>query len=209
MDPAPPHSTAPEPPPASGWPGRALGVVRAIDAVGRTVWKLVLWLTLAMVLVGTYNALSRYLETYTEARLASNAWIELAWYLFSLVFLLAAPWALRIGAHVRVDVLYGRVSARTKRWIDLGGTLLFTIPFSAFALFIALPAVQRSIAIGETSPDPGGLARWPIKLVIPIAFGLLLAAAIAEALRHAVWLFGSDADRARVEAADREAGVKD
>lgn len=187
------------PAPPRTWTRSARAAVRVIDAVNRAVWRATLWLTLAMVLVGSYNALARYLDKHVDVRLASNAWIELSWYLFSLVFLLAAPWALRQGAHVRVDVLYGRLSERGQRWIDFVGAVVFAIPFAAFALALAWPTVMRSIEIGEDSPDPGGLLRWPIKAVIPVAFALLLLAALAEALRHAIWLFGSDDDRAAPE----------
>ncbi|MDF1800939.1 MAG: TRAP transporter small permease subunit [Planctomycetota bacterium] len=167
-----------------------LAVVRAIDAVNRTVWNGVRWATLAMVLIGAYNALARYLDGHFEARLSSNSWVELSWYLFSIVFLLAAPWALRQGAHVRVDVLYGRLGQRGKAWIDLVGGLGLLLPFCLFALFSAWPAVVNSIQTWEASPDPDGLSRWPIKLVVPVAFALLSAQGVAEVLRRILFLFG-------------------
>ena len=171
------------------WSRAARRSIRGIDALNHLVLRGVIWLTLLMVLVGSYNAISRYVDKSFSARLASNAWIELSWYLFSLVFLLAAPHALKEGAHVRVDVFYGRLSKRGKHWIDFLGALLLAIPFCLFALVASWPSVLESIHINETSADPGGLLRWPIKAVIPIAFVLLLLAAIAEALRHALALF--------------------
>lgn len=168
----------------------ALHLLAAIDAVNLVVWRCVRWLTLAMVLIGAYNALARYLDRSFEARLASNSWVELSWYLFSLVFLLAAPWALRQGAHVRVDVLYGRLGARAKAWIDLVGGLGLLLPFCIFALWSAWPTVMNSIQTWEASPDPGGLPRWPIKAVVPVAFALLLAQGVAEVLRRVLFLTG-------------------
>lgn len=164
--------------------------IRAIDATNRTVWNLVRWATLAMVLIGSYNALARYFDGNFEARLSSNSWVELSWYLFSIVFLLAAPWALRQGAHVRVDVLYGRLGLRGKAWIDLVGGLVLMLPFCLFALYSAWPAVWNSIQTWEASPDPDGLYRWPIKIVVPVAFALLSAQGIAEVLRRVLFLFG-------------------
>ena len=174
--------------------------VRAVDAVNLRVWRIVRWLTLGMVLVGAYNALARYLDRSFEARLASNSWVELSWYLFSLVFLLAAPWALRQGAHVRVDVIHGRLGARAKAWIDLIGGLGLLLPFCVFALWTAWPTVMNSIRTLEASPDPGGLSRWPIKAVLPVAFTLLVAQGVAEVLRRVLFLRGelTEADLAPV-----------
>lgn len=166
-------------------------LIRSIDRLNHAVFKLVGWLTLAMILVGALNALARYFDRAIAWRLSSNAWVELQWYLFSLVFLFAAPWALRLGSHVRVDVLYGRLSPTKKAWIDLVCGLLFLLPFCLFALLTSLPSVRDSIAVWEHSPDPGGLPRWPIKAALPLAFGLLFLQGIAESLRRILFLFYS------------------
>lgn len=160
-----------------------------IDRLNHAVYRLASWLTLAMVLVGAFNALARYFDRAVAWRLSSNALVEAQWYLFSIVFLFAAPWALRLGSHVRVDVLYGRFEKRTRAWIDLVGGLAFLLPFTAFAIWISLPSVRDSIAVWEISPDPGGLPRWPIKSTIPIAFSLLFLQGVAEVLRRYLFLF--------------------
>lgn len=198
-------------------PGPAVRFLAVVDAVNRTVWRGVRWLTLGMVLIGAYNALARYLDRSFEARLASNSWVEASWYLFSLVFLLAAPWALRQGAHVRVDVLYGRLGPRTRAWIDLVGGLGLLLPFCAFALWSAWPTVMNSIATWEASPDPGGLPRWPIKAVVPLAFALLVLQGVAEVLRRVLFLRGAlteadlapEVDPALVEPRADEPGAGD
>lgn len=167
-----------------------LRLARGIDALNRAVGRSAAWLSLLMVLMGAFNALARYFDRAVGGGLSSNAFVEGQWYLFSLVFLLGAPHALRAGAHVRVDVFYGRLSERGKHWVDLLGGLLFTIPFCSFALWIAWPAVAESFAIREGSPDPGGLPRWPIKAVIPVAFVLLLLQGVSETVKRAALLAG-------------------
>ncbi|HVS12560.1 MAG TPA: TRAP transporter small permease subunit [Thermoanaerobaculia bacterium] len=162
---------------------RADRVCRAIDALSERTGLTVRWLTLLMVLVGAFNAVARYGGRYVGVNLSSNAWLELQWYLFSLVFLLAAPYTLKHGAHVRVDVLHGRFSTRTRAWIELLGSLLFLIPFSIFGLLVSWPTVRNSWAVREGSPDPGGLPRYPIKTAILIGLALLLLQGVAEALR--------------------------
>jgi TRAP-type mannitol/chloroaromatic compound transport system permease small subunit len=163
-------------------------VSRRIDAFHRRLGGLVTWLTLAMVLIGAFNAIGRYLGRSVGANLSSNAWIELQWYLFSLVFLLGAAHALEQGAHVRVDVLYGRLPARARHWIDLLGSLLFLLPFTVFGLWVSWPAVRNSWSVREVSPDPGGLPRYPIKAVILLAFLLLMLQGISEAIKAAARL---------------------
>ncbi len=159
----------------------------AIDRLNGLIGVAVAWLSLAMVLIGAFNAVARYLGRFAGASsLASNAWIETQWYLFSVLFLLGAAYTLREDAHVRVDVLYGRLGPRGKAWIDLVGTFVFLLPFCAFGIWSSWDAVANSIAIGEMSPDPGGLPRWPLKALIPVSFGLLALQGLAEAARRVV-----------------------
>jgi len=168
----------------------ALCVSGLIDALNRRLARVMGWALLGMVLVGAYNAVARTLERGLGLQLSSNAYIEAQWYLFSLVFLLGAPYALRSNAHVRVDVLYGNHPERWKAWTDLLGGLLFLIPFCVFAIWISWDFVGNSIAIAEVSPDPGGLPRWPLKLVVPIAFGLLGLQGLSEVVKRVAFLRG-------------------
>lgn len=161
-----------------------LRLARGIDRFNERVGRLIQWLTLAMVLVGAFNAVARYTDPLTGFGLSSNAYIEAQWYLFSLVFLLGAAYALRHDAHVRVDVLYERLSPKGRAWVNLGGTVLFLVPFCVMMLWTAWPAVRNSWALLEQSPDPGGLPRYPIKTMVPLAFVLLLAQGLSMAIKQ-------------------------
>ncbi|HEX2168590.1 MAG TPA: TRAP transporter small permease subunit [Longimicrobiales bacterium] len=161
-----------------------LRISAAIDRVTGFVGRAAAWLTLIMVLVGAFNAIARYLGRYIGINLSSNVYLELQWYLFSLVFLLGAAWVLREGAHVRVDVLYARVSTRAQSLINIIGTLLLLVPFSAFVLWVSAPIVSASWRIREGSPDPGGLPRYPLKALILVCFALLLLQAVSELIRE-------------------------
>ncbi|MDX1548485.1 MAG: TRAP transporter small permease subunit [Rhodothermales bacterium] len=178
---------------------RWLRLADGIDRVNETLGRLVYWLTLAMVLIGSYNAIARYLDRYTGLGLSANTYLEMQWYLFSLVFLLGAGYTLRHDAHVRVDVLYSRLSRRGRAWINLAGTVLLLLPFCVLMLWTSWPAVESSWALLETSPDPGGLPRYPIKTVIPVAFLLLAVQGVALAIRQVAVLRGHAApeDEAR------------
>lgn len=145
--------------------------------------RFISWLALLMVLIGAYNAIARYLGRFIGINLSSNLYLELQWYLFSLIFLLGAGFALKENAHVRVDVLYGRMQARAKARINVIGSVLMLIPFCIFVLWVSWPSIRNSWAVREVSPDPGGLPRYPLKAVIIVAFILLLAQGVAELLK--------------------------
>lgn len=167
---------------------------RRIDRFSDWSGRMLYWLTLAMVGVGAFNAIARYLEKYTGLGLSSNLWIELQWYLFSLVFLLGAAYTLKVDDHVRVDVLYSRLSRRGRAWINLLGTVLFLFPFCGVLLWMSIPFVSNSWAILESSPDPGGLPRYPIKTVIPLALLLVMGQGVSLVIREVAVLRGEDLD---------------
>ncbi len=101
----------------------------------------------------------------------SIAFQELEWHLFSAVFLLGVPYAIKAGGHVRVDVFYERLSRQSQAVIDLLGCLLFLMPFCLLVAWFGIDFAKESYALGETSGDPGGLpARWIIKAMIPLSF---------------------------------------
>lgn len=155
-----------------------------VDGLNDRIGKAIQWLVLVMVLIGASSAVLRFFSRRLGLTLNLTPTTEAQWYLFSVIFLLGAAYALRHDVHVRVDVLYERVSARARGWIDLLGTLLFLVPFSLLMLWVSFPAVRSSWLIRETSPDPGGLPRYPIKALILVSFALLLLQAASQLVKH-------------------------
>lgn len=155
----------------------------AIDRFQDRLGKGLYWLTLVMVVIGGYNAIVRYLDKFTGMSLSSNTYLELQWYLFAILFLIGAAYALRHDAHVRVDILYTRLGPKGKAWINLAGTVLFLFPFCILMLWVSWPAVYNSWQVLEGSPDPGGLPRYPIKTVVPIAFFLVMVQGVSMTIR--------------------------
>lgn len=182
---------------------RWLQWARRIDRFSEWSGRGLYWLTLAMVAVGAFNAIARYLDRYTGLGLSSNMWIELQWYLFSLLFLLGAAYTLKYDDHVRVDVLYSRLSRRGKAWINVLGTVLFLLPFCAVMAWMSIPFVANSWAILEGSPDPGGLPRFPIKTVIPLALLLVIAQGVSLLIREVAVLRGLDVEEPGEESRPR------
>jgi TRAP-type mannitol/chloroaromatic compound transport system permease small subunit len=165
---------------------RWLGLARAVDTLNERIGRAVLWFVLAATLISAGNALARY-----GLNLSSNAWLEIQWYLFGAIFLLAAGYTLKHNGHVRIDVLYGRWAPRTQAWIDLVGSVVALLPLCGLMVWFSWPGFLESWRLGETSPDAGGLVRWPVRLLIPLGFALLGLQGIAEAIKRIAVLRGA------------------
>tara|TARA_Y100000590_G_scaffold364121_1_gene422180 strand:- start:7418 stop:8050 length:633 start_codon:yes stop_codon:yes gene_type:complete len=166
-------------------------VANFVDQLNERIGEIIRWFTLIMVLLGSFNALARYATRYTDLSLSSNAYLDLQWYLFSLIFLLGAGYGLNNDYHVRVDVLYAKLGCKGKAWLDLLGTLFFLLPFSLVMLWVSWTPVWNSWAILEGSPDPGGLPRYPIKTVILVAFILLFLQGVSHVVKQIDIIWGS------------------
>jgi len=162
-----------------------LRLASAIDRINERIGKLVAWLGLAAVVGCTANAIARYVFN-----VASNAWLELQWYFNAAVFLLIAAYALKRNEHVRIDVINGRLSPRAQAWIDILGALFMLLPAVAIIAWYSWPSLVNSYDIQEYSSDPGGLIRWPVRLLIPVAFTLLGLQAISEIIKRVGFLKG-------------------
>ncbi len=137
-----------------------------------------------MVFVGAIGAVLRYFARGLGWSLNLTPATEAQWYMFSVIFLMGAAYGLKHDVHVRVDVMYERLSAKGRAWIDLAGTLVFLIPFSIVMLYVSYPTVAASFRVREGSPDPGGLPRYPIKALILVSFVLLLLQAVSQIVKQ-------------------------
>ena len=156
-----------------------LTLARLIDALTERVGRLSIWLVLIATLISAGNALARY-----ALGESSNAWLEIQWYLFGAMFLLAAGYTLKHNGHVRIDIFYNRFGPRGQAWIDLMGGLLFLLPMAMLLAWLAWPIFMDAWTTHEMSPDAGGLVRWPVKLLLPIGFALLALQGVAEIIKR-------------------------
>lgn len=163
-------------------------VAAAADRLSAAVGWLCARLVVVMVAAGALGALLRYLAPSLGITPALNAIGDVQWMLFSAVFLLGAAWALAEDAHVRVDVIYARLAPRRRALVDLLGSLFLLLPLCALLLWASWPAVAESVALREGALDAGGLARWPVKLVLPLGVALLAVQGVAQALKAAAAL---------------------
>ena len=163
-------------------------IVETIDRINDVIGRGIAWLTLAMVLVTFLIVVLRY--TFSIGWIAMQ---ESVIYLHALVFMLGAAYTLKQNAHVRVDIFYEKMSARTKAWVDLTGALLLLAPFCLFIIVISWNYVGLSWSLLEGSRDAGGLpAVFLLKTTIPVMAGLLMLQGIAQALRSILVLRGRE-----------------
>jgi TRAP-type mannitol/chloroaromatic compound transport system permease small subunit len=154
--------------------------VTAIDSTSDWIGRAVSWLTLVMVLATAYDVVMRYVWNITYVFMQ-----EIEWYLFSLVFLLAAGYGLKEDIHVRVDIFYARLSPRGRAWINIAGAVLFLFPTCYLIVKASIPYVSNSWHDLEGSPDPGGIPfRYLLKTAIPVGFTLLAFQGIAHLLKN-------------------------
>jgi TRAP-type mannitol/chloroaromatic compound transport system permease small subunit len=122
---------------------------------------------------------------------SSNGLLEIQWYLFSAIFMLCASYVLLKNEHIRIDVITGRFSARTQNWIDVFGILVFLLPMVLLTLYLSWPVFMNAWHTNEMSPNPGGLIRWPVRLLMPICFFLLTLQGVSELIKRIAFLTGN------------------
>ena len=174
--------------------GMWLGLARVIDALNLRVGRAVTWVTLLVVLVSAGNAVVRKVF-----QTSSNAWLELQWYMFGAMFLLTAGYTLLKNGHVRVDILSSKLSRRAQIWIEIFGVLFFMLPACVLIMYLSWPVFMDSYLSNEQSSNSGGLVRWPVKLLIPVGFALLVLAGVSHLIKCIGYLRGACPDPMAVE----------
>jgi TRAP-type mannitol/chloroaromatic compound transport system permease small subunit len=182
--------------------GGLLKLSHAIDEVNARFGVVANWLILLSCVLSAGNAAVRYgidamLSLAADVSwlhgLASgiswygnnaNSFLELQWYMFAGVVLMGGPYTLKVNEHVRVDLVYGMVSERTRIWIDIIGCLLFLLPICIILIYFTWPWFLESYRLDEQSNNAGGLVRWPVKLMLPVGFGLMALQGVSELIKR-------------------------
>ena len=162
-----------------------LSLSKRIDQLSEFVGRWVAWLVLASVLISAANAVSR-----KAFNLSSNAFLEIQWYLFAAVFMLASGYTLMRQEHVKIDVISGRFSKRTQIKIEIIGICLFLLPFVYYVIKLSMPLVINAYVTQEMSSNAGGLIRWPVFALLPLGLLLLGVQAISELIKRVAYLQG-------------------
>ena len=167
------------------WVRTLLSLSRVIDAINVQIGRWCAWAILVAVAVSAINAVVRKMFD-----MSSNAWLELQWVLFSLVFLLCASWTLRDNEHIRIDIVNNMLPRGLRNAIDIVGHTFFLLPLTIIMIVTGIPFFTGSFVINEQSTNAGGLPQWPAKALIAIGFALLCAQAISELIKRIAILRG-------------------
>ena len=172
-----------------------------IDAFTRWTGKRIAWLILLAVIISAVNAIIR--KTFDTS---SNSWLELQWVLFSIVFLLCAPWTLLDNEHIRIDIVSNTMSKKARNVIDVVGHVFFLAPICIVMIITGVPFFLRSFEINEQSGNAGGLPQWPAKALIMIGFAFLLVQGISELIKRIAVMRGliPDPHESQVSALEAE-----
>ena len=172
-----------------------------IDAFTRWTGKRIAWLIVLAVIISAVNAIIR--KTFDTS---SNSWLELQWVLFSIVFLLCAPWTLLDNEHIRIDIVNNALPKKARNLIDVVGHVFFLFPICIVMIVTGVPFFQRSFHINEQSGNAGGLPQWPAKSLIMIAFAFLLVQGISELIKRIAVMRGliPDPHESQVSALEAE-----
>lgn len=156
-----------------------LAVSRIIDSINSRLGKWVSWLILIVVIVSSANAVSRKFFG-----LSSNAWLELQWIMFSVIFMICSPWTLMSNEHIRIDIVNSMFSKRVRNWIDVFGHVVFLLPFTIVMIVTGWPFFLASYRLNEQSFNAGGLPQWPAKSLVVLGFTLLFFQGISELIKR-------------------------
>jgi TRAP-type mannitol/chloroaromatic compound transport system permease small subunit len=162
-----------------------LKLSRWIDGLNEFVGRWLGWLVLAAVLISAANAIVR--KAFDTS---SNAFLEIQWYLFAAVFLLAAGYTLLRQEHVKIDVILHRFTRRTQVMVEIFGMVAFLLPFAVIIIVEVWPLVWRAYLSNEMSSNAGGLIRWPVFVLVPIGFALLGLQGVSELIKRIAFLQG-------------------
>lgn len=162
-----------------------LSLSKRIDLFSEWIGRWVAWLVLAAVVISATNAVVRKVFN-----VGSNAFLEIQWYLFAAVFLLAAGYTMMRQEHVKIDVLSGRFSKRTQVWMDIVGICLFLFPFIFMIIKLAMPLVINAYVTQEVSSNAGGLIRWPVFALLPLGLVFLGVQGVSELIKRVAFLKG-------------------
>ena len=153
-------------------------ILKVMDSISEWSGRVFIWLIIPLTLVVVYEVIARRIFN------APHVWAtEVTNYIYGPHFMLVAAYTLLHEAHVRIDILYSKFSARTRGVLDILTNLVFFFPFCCIVIYQGIIFAQTSWSIGETS-ESAALRIVPlIKTVIPVSFGLLFIQGLANFIR--------------------------
>ena len=162
-----------------------LKLALAYDWLTTQLGKVAAWTVLFAALISAGNAFVRY-----GLDISSNGWLEIQWYMFAVTVMLGAPVVLKLNEHVRVDIIYGKISGNKPVYVDLFGLIFFLLPAMGVLAYLSWPLFLGMFKSGEMSSNAGGLIRWPVVMLLPLGFSLMFLQGLSEIVKRICYLQG-------------------
>ena len=162
-----------------------LKLALAYDWLTTQLGKVAAWGVLFAALISAGNAIVRY-----GLDISSNGWLEIQWYMFAVTVMLGAPVVLKLNEHVRVDIIYGKISGNKPVYVDLFGLIFFLLPAMGVLAYLSWPLFLDKYTSGEMSNNAGGLIRWPVVMLLPLGFALMFLQGLSEIIKRVCYLQG-------------------
>jgi TRAP-type mannitol/chloroaromatic compound transport system permease small subunit len=163
-------------------------IAKVIDKLNEYIGRGVSWITALLVAVVFVDVVMRYV--FNTSFVFTQ---ELEWHLFGFIFLVGAGYTLLHDGHVRVDIIYQKLSTKAQAWVNLIGCLLFLFPGCYLIITTSWHFMANSFAILEGSPDPGGIPlRFIIKGMIPLGFVLVWLQGFSLLIKSLLTIAGAD-----------------
>ncbi|MCD6673115.1 MAG: TRAP transporter small permease subunit [Burkholderiaceae bacterium] len=167
--------------------GMYLPYTRWIDTINAYVGEYVSYWALLAVFVYYYEVVARYVFN------SPTNWVHESMFLmFGMQYVLSGAYGYRDDSHVRVDILYARLSPRGRAACDVLTSVFFFI-FTITMLFTGWRFAMDSIGFGEVSFTEWGIQYWPVKLMLPLGALLIVLQGGARLARDIALLFGRGA----------------
>ena len=153
--------------------------VLVVEWINDRIGRLMGWLMLGLVILVTGDVVSRYLFNTGHPIIQ-----ETEWWAYSIIFLMSAGYTFINDDHVRVDIIYARLTRKGRNYVDLVCAFTFLFPMCLLLILTSYWYIKSSWDVGEISPDPGGLCcYYVLKSVIPLGFFFLLLQGVVNVYR--------------------------
>jgi len=162
-----------------------LKFAKTMDWVSDRFGNIASWAVFLSAMICAGNAFIRYGIDWS-----SNGLLEIQWYMFAWVVMVGAPYVLKVNEHVRVDLIYGKLSANAPVYVDIFGLIVFLLPIMGFLTWLSAPYFWNTLVSGEMSQNAGGLIRWPATLALPVGFAMVWLQGVSELIKRVAYLRG-------------------
>jgi TRAP-type mannitol/chloroaromatic compound transport system permease small subunit len=157
----------------------------SIDKLNEQFAKIASWAVFIAAAICAINAFVRYGLDWS-----SNGLLEIQWYMFAWIVMAGAPYVLKVNEHVRVDLIYGKLSGNGPVYVDIFGLIVFLLPIMGYLAVLSFPYFLNTYVSGEMSQNAGGLIRWPATLALPVGFAMVWLQGLAELIKRMAYLKG-------------------